>query len=164
MSDGSFLRSLTVDSRQQPLFAFDAAPPVGFVLNINWFRRGETQTLTLTSSEKHIRRFDGAETAVLTWRDQRGVEYTSGLKCNNLQKRRVPVVDFTSPPQGGFRLTNKPTGEALARPLTLIKVEPYVRKTDGGASFLLTWQDDYGGRYRSGMRGPYPRLLTDNEN
>lgn len=159
---GSFLTSLTVDSRQRPLIAFDDAPPVGFVLRIEWFRRGETQTLTLTHAEKHIRRYDGAETAVLTWRDGRGVEYKSGLR-GQLQKQHPPLIDFDAPPEIGFRLTNKASGEALARPLTLIAVAPYTRRSDGGASFLLTWKDNEGGRYRSGLRGPYPRHLADHE-
>lgn len=123
---------------------------------------GETQVLTLVHSEKHIRRRDAVESSVLTWRDNRGVLYKSGLR-GNLQKQHPPILDFAEPPAVGYRLTHKVGGEALVRPLTLTKVEPYTRRSDGGASFLLTWRDDNGGLYRSGLRGPYPRPLWDHE-
>lgn len=158
----TFLTSLAVDSRQKPLIAFDSPPPIGFVLKVNWFRRGETQALTLEHAERHVRRYDGAESFVLTWRDERGVVYTSGLR-GALQKRHPPLIDFAEPPAIGFRLTLNREGVPLARPLTLTKVRPYTRRSDGGASFLLTWRDDNGALYRSGLRGPYPRLLDEHE-
>jgi hypothetical protein len=158
----NFLTSLTVDSRQKPLVAFDRPPPVGFVLNIKWFRRAETQTLTLEHAERHVRRYDGADSFVLTWRDARGVVYTSGLR-GGMQKRHPPLIDFTEPPAIGHRLALNREGQPLARALTLTKVEPYTRRTDGVASFVLTWADDNGALYRSGMHGPYPRLLDDHE-
>lgn len=161
MADG-FLNSLTIDSRQKPLITFSGPPPVGFQLHLKWFRRNTVQTFTLEKVDQHIRRWDGAESYVLTWRDQRGIEYKSGLR-GNLQKTHPPLIDFAEAPEIGHRLTHNQQGEALARPLTLAAVEPYTRKTDGGASYLLTWRDAHGVLYRSGMRGPYPKPLHDDE-
>jgi hypothetical protein len=160
MNSAPFLNSLTVDSRQQPLIDFDQAPPIGFRLHIKWYRRGTVQTLTLENVKNHIRRYDGAQTCVLTWRDERGVEYRSGLKSNGLQKTHPPLIDFETPPAIGYRLEKNQYGEPLGQPLTLVKVEPYTRKSDGGATFLLTWQSPSGALFRSGMRGPYPQFVA----
>jgi hypothetical protein len=157
-----FLNALTVDSRQKPLINFDAPPPVGFQLHIKWHRRDAVQTLTLESADERIRRYDGGVTSVLTWRDGRGVQYTSGLK-GNVQKKHPPLIDFETPPPVGYRLEKNQYGEPVQRPLVLVRVKPYTRKSDGGATFLLTWRSPSGALYRSGMRGPYPKAVTEDE-
>ena len=158
----SFLKTLTVDSRQKPWFDFDSPPPIGFELRVKWFKTGVIQTLTLEKAEDHIRRYDGAESFRLTWRDQRGVEYTSGLK-GQPQKKRAHVFEFDSPPAVGYRLTHRLDGVRLDRPLTVEKVEPYERKRDGGSTYLITWRDDKGRLYESGMRGRYPHRKSFDE-
>lgn len=60
------------------------------------------------------------------------------------------LINFASPPEIGHTIRVK-----LRRKLRwcrLVKVTPYTRLTDGAASFILTWQDDVGYHYTSGLR------------
>lgn len=57
------------------------------------------------------------------------------LPILDFKKSKGLVVDFDSPPPLGTIVEFR-----KGRLRKLVKVEPYVRKTDGAESFLLTWQ------------------------
>jgi hypothetical protein len=59
------------------------------------------------------------------------------------------VVDFESPPPIGHPIRIKL--RRRMRWCRLVDVSPYVRR-DGAQSFVLTWEDDKGYRYTSGLR------------
>jgi hypothetical protein len=69
------------------------------------------------------------------------------------------IVDFENPPPLGHHIRIQ-----LRRRLRwcrLIDVNPYVRR-DGTASFVLTWEDDKGYRYTSGLRSKSMTLARHN--
>lgn len=57
------------------------------------------------------------------------------------------AVNFTELPEVGTTI-ERPSGA-----LTLWKVEPYTRRSDGEASFILHWAASSGAQYTSGLRG-----------
>ena len=56
-------------------------------------------------------------------------------------------VNFTAPPEIGATIE---TPDGI---LTLWKVEPYTRKRDGAASFVLHWSASSETRFTSGLAG-----------
>lgn len=56
------------------------------------------------------------------------------------------MIDYSEPPCIGTELSRG------ARTYRLEAVEPYVRKRDGAASFVLHWRDDRGFHWTSGLR------------
>jgi hypothetical protein len=60
----------------------------------------------------------------------------------------MSVVDFETPPPLGHAIRVKLRGRL--RWCRLVDVSPYTRR-DGAASFVLTWEDDKGYRYTSGL-------------
>jgi hypothetical protein len=59
------------------------------------------------------------------------------------------LIDFSTPPPLGHHIRVKL--RRRFRWCQLIDVNPYIRR-DGVASFVLTWEDDKGYRYTSGLR------------
>lgn len=59
------------------------------------------------------------------------------------------LIEFDSPPPIGHAIRVKLRHRL--RWCLLVSVEPYVRR-DGVRSFVLTWEDDKGYRYTSGLR------------
>jgi hypothetical protein len=57
-----------------------------------------------------------------------------------------PAVNYQGPPDTGTVVAHR------HKRYTLNRVEPYVRQTDGGASFLLHWSDEKGDGFTSGLR------------
>jgi hypothetical protein len=61
----------------------------------------------------------------------------------------VNLIDFEKPPEIGHPIRVKLRGRL--RWCTLVAVSPYTRR-DGTESFVLTWEDDKGYLYTSGLR------------
>lgn len=69
------------------------------------------------------------------------------------------LVEFETPPPIGqvirARLRHR------VRWCKLVDVKPYVRQ-DGASSFILTWQDDVGVHYTSGLRSKSLSIVPHN--
>lgn len=66
------------------------------------------------------------------------------------------VVDFEAPPPIGHHIRAKT--RSRLRWLELVNVEEYTRR-DGAQSFVLTWSDDKGYLYTSGLRSKSLTLM-----
>ena len=63
------------------LIDFDSPPPIGHAVRVEL--RHRLRWCRLTSVEPYVR-LDGARSFVLTWEDDKGYRYTSGLRSKSL--------------------------------------------------------------------------------
>ncbi|TGN54893.1 hypothetical protein E4L95_15265 [Paracoccus liaowanqingii] len=124
---------------------FDDTPEIGTMLSI----RGQPMILHLVS--KRVYRIPKLGPDVLHWRDRVGQNFTS--PCRGWLTR-TPAMDvrYLQPPEVGTVIQHK-RGE-----MTLCAAEPYRRKRDGVASFILRWRCEDGTEYTSGLRGILERV------
>lgn len=124
---------------------FEDTPEIGTVLSI----RGKPMILHFVS--KRVYRVPKLGPDVLHWRDQVGRNFTSPLR-GWLTLKPAMDVRYSQPPEVGTVIQHK-RGE-----MTLLAAEPYKRKRDGVASFILRWRCKDGTEYTSGLRGILERV------
>lgn len=128
-------------------FDFETPPPVGYEMDYYGMPknaccrpgRSVRYRLVLVAVRPLAPGPDGAPRFSLVWETKgepkrRGTTGLRGTLIRWDDTKPPPVVDFEAPPSVGY--------EAVLHgvPVRLVEVRPYTRKSDGGASFVLTWE------------------------
>lgn len=119
---------------------FPEVPEIGTMIEVRGLR------LILHFVSQRVYRVEEFGPVVLHWRDQAGQDYTSAPRGRIRAKPR-PDVRYSQPPEIGTVIQHRRGA------MTLRAADPYTRKRDGAASFILRWRCADGADYTSGLRG-----------